>query len=67
VFPWVMVANPADAFRLWNIAGNQDLAIAAGMVGAGDSLPAWAAPASLLIWPVLGFWLARAAFQRREP
>ncbi|RZW09947.1 MAG: ABC transporter permease [Rhodobacteraceae bacterium] len=67
VFPWVMVANPADAFRLWNIAGNEDLAIAAGMVGAGDSLPAWAAPASLLIWPVLGFWLARAAFQRREP
>ena len=66
VFPWVMTANPADAFRLWNIAGTESLAIAAGMAGTSDSLPGWAAPASLVTWLVLVLWLARAAFQRRE-
>ncbi len=66
-FPWVMTANPADAFRLWNIAGTETVAIAAGMTGAADSLPRWAAPLSLALWPVLGFWLARAAFRRVEP
>lgn len=67
VFPWVMTANPADAFRLWNIAGTETVAIAAGMGGVADSLPRWAAPLSLAIWPVLGFLLARTAFRRVEP
>ena len=67
VFPWVMVANPADAFRLWNIAATEGVAMASGMTGAAQALPAWAAPASLLIWPVLGFALARLAFRRVEP
>jgi Cu-processing system permease protein len=67
VFPWVMTANPADAFRLWNIAGTETVAIAAGMGGVADSLPGWAAPLSLAIWPVLAFALARGAFKRVEP
>jgi len=67
VFPWLMTANPADAFRLWNIAGSETVAIATGMTGAADSLPRWAAPLSLLIWPVLAFLLARVAFRRVEP
>ncbi len=66
-FPWVMTANPADAFRLWNIAGAETVAIAAGMTGAADSLPRWAAPVSLMLWPILAFVLARAAFRRVEP
>ncbi|MGR3761787.1 ABC transporter permease [Roseobacteraceae bacterium NS-SX3] len=67
VFPWVMVANPADAFRVWNIAASDGVAMTSGMAGAAKTLPVWAAPASLLIWPVLAFMLARAAFQRIEP
>lgn len=67
VFPWVMTANPADAFRLWNIAGTETVAIAAGMGGVADSLPRWAAPLSLVVWPALGFLLARSAFKRVEP
>ncbi len=67
IFPWLMTANPADAFRLWNIAGSETVAIAAGMTGAADSLPRWAAPLSLAIWPVLAIVLARAAFRRVEP
>jgi len=67
VFPWVMVANPADAFRVWNIAASDGVAMTSGLGGAAQMLPAWAAPLSLLLWPVLGFGLARAAFRRVEP
>lgn len=67
VFPWVMVANPADAFRVWNIAGSEGVALTSGMTGAAQALPAWAAPASLLLWPVFGFLMARLAFGKVEP
>ncbi|WP_204115906.1 ABC transporter permease [Shimia biformata] len=67
IFPWAMVANPADAFRVWNIAASDSVAITSGMAGAASALPGWAAPLSLVIWPVAGFLLARAAFRRVEP
>jgi len=67
VFPWIMVANPADAFRLWNISATENLALATGMTGAADGLPIWAAPVSLLIWPILALLTARASFARVEP
>nr|WP_101068486.1 ABC transporter permease subunit [Roseovarius salinarum] len=67
VFPWLLALNPADAFRLWNVAGTDQVALVSGMAGAGQTLPAWAAPASLIAWPVLAFALARLAFQRVEP
>ena len=67
IFPWVMVANPADAFRVWNIAGSEGVAMASGLGGAARMLPIWAAPVSLIIWPLLGFALARVAFARVEP
>ncbi len=67
VFPWVMVANPADAFRIWNIAASESVALTSGMAGAASALPGWAAPLSLLAWPVVGFLLARAAFRKVEP
>lgn len=67
VFPWLLALNPADAFRLWNVAGSQDVALVSGMAGAGAALPAWAAPLSLFLWPVLALLLARAAFARVEP
>lgn len=67
VFPWVLTANPADAFRLWNLAGSENVAIAGGMAGAAQSLPAWAAPLSLILWPVLAFTLATRLFGKVEP
>lgn len=67
LFPWLMVANPADAFRLWNIAGSEAVALSSGMTGAASVLPIWAAPVSLMVWLVLGFAGARAAFRRVEP
>ncbi|SLN37360.1 ABC-2 family transporter protein [Roseovarius gaetbuli] len=67
VFPWLLAANPADAFRLWNVAGSQQVALVSGMAGAGAALPVWAAPMSLFLWPLLALGLARAAFARVEP
>ncbi|PRY24521.1 Cu-processing system permease protein [Aliiruegeria haliotis] len=67
IFPWVLAANPADAFRLWNMAASPDVALATGMAGVSASLPAWAAPVSLGFWLVAGFVLARMAFRRLEP
>lgn len=67
LFPWLMVANPADAFRVWNIAGSEGVALSSGMVGAAQALPQWAAPLSLILWPLFGFLAARGAFRRLEP
>ncbi|GAB4361620.1 MAG: ABC transporter permease [Kiloniellaceae bacterium] len=67
VFPWLLTVNPADAFRLWNVAASDNVALATGMTGAAAALPAWAAPAALLLWPLLALALARAAFRRVEP
>ncbi len=67
VFPWLMMANPADAFRLWNIGAADGVAMAAGLSGAASALPGWAAPLSLLLWLPLGFILARLSFGRVEP
>ncbi len=67
IFPWVLAANPADAFRLWNVAAAPDVALATGMAGATSGLPGWVPPASLCFWALAGFMLARAAFRRLEP
>lgn len=67
VFPWMMAANPADAFRLWNIAASEGVAMATGLGGAASALPVWVAPLSLVLWPVLGLLLARRFFERLEP
>ncbi|MFD3191487.1 ABC transporter permease [Sedimentitalea sp. HM32M-2] len=66
-FPWVMAANPADAFRLWNVAASDGVAMATGLSGAAAALPGWVAPVSLLTWPLLGLLLARRFFERLEP
>ncbi len=67
IFPWVLAANPADAFRLWNVAAAPDVALATGMAGVASGLPGWVPPASLVFWALAGFLLARAAFRRLEP
>jgi len=66
-FPWLLAANPADAFRLWNVAGSQEVALISGMEGAGAALPGWATSLSLILWPGLALLLAWAAFRRVEP
>lgn len=67
VFPWLLTINPADAFRLWNVTAAEGVALATGMTGAAEALPAWAAPTALVLWPLLALGLARFAFGRVEP
>lgn len=67
VFPLTLLANPADAFRLFNLAASQATAAAAGVSGAADAVPMWQSLTSILIWPVLALALAIAAFRKVTP
>jgi Cu-processing system permease protein len=66
VFPWLLAANPADAFRLYNVSASESVALVTGLTGAASALPGWAALFSLFIWPAAALALARAAFGRVE-
>ncbi|MCF6304638.1 MAG: ABC transporter permease [Rhodobacteraceae bacterium] len=67
VFPWLLVANPADAFRLINMPVDTVSTLASGLGAAGKASGFGAQMGSLLLWPVLALGLAWAAFRRVEP
>lgn len=67
VFPWAMLANPADAFRLFNLAASGATAAASGVGGAAGTIPPLHALAVLFVWPVVAFGLALAALRRVTP
>ncbi|MFZ1743709.1 MAG: ABC transporter permease subunit [Pontixanthobacter sp.] len=67
IFPWLLVANPADAFRLYNLSASEATAAAGGIAGAANGIPPMLALASLATWSVLAFVLAAAAFRRVTP
>ncbi|MCV2881262.1 ABC transporter permease [Actibacterium sp. XHP0104] len=67
IFPWLLVANPADAFRIFNLAASGAVGAASGLSGAANTIAQWKPLLSLVLWPVLAALLARAAFQRVQP
>ena len=67
VFPYALLANPADAFRLFKLAASQATSAAVGVGGAANTLPIWQSLASVLIWPVVALALAVAAFRKVTP
>ncbi len=67
IFPWLLVANPADAFRLINMPVETVSTLATGLGAAGRASGFGLQLTSLLIWPVLALGLAWAAFRRVEP
>ncbi|MBU3030584.1 ABC transporter permease [Paracoccus marinaquae] len=67
VLPIALLANPADAFRLFNLAAAEATAAAGGIGGAAGSVPLWQSAASLLLWPVAALALAWAAFRKVTP
>lgn len=67
VFPAALIANPADAFRLYNLSASEATAAAGGIAGAANSLPPFAALASILVWPVAALTLAIAIFRKVLP
>ncbi len=67
VFPWLLLCNPADAFRLFNLSASSATAAAAGVAGAANAIPPLHALLSMLLWPLAAFGLAVAAFRRITP
>ncbi len=67
VFPLALLANPADAFRLFNLAASQATGAAAGIAGAASSIPVWQSLASILLWPAVTFGIAVLAFRKVTP
>lgn len=67
VFPWMLIGNPADAFRLFNLAASEATAAAAGVAGAASSIMPMQALASIVLWPFAAFGLAAWRFARIVP
>jgi Cu-processing system permease protein len=67
IFPWLLLANPADAFRLFNLAASDAAGMAAGVAGAAEAIAPSLALTSLLIWAAGGFALAILAFRKVTP
>ncbi len=66
-FPVALLANPADAFRLFNLSASQATAAAAGVGGAAAVIPVWHSLLSVLIWPFAALLLADLAFRKVIP
>ncbi|MHC8495017.1 ABC transporter permease [Thalassospira sp. SM2505] len=66
-FQWLLLGNPADAFRLYNLAASDATAAAAGLAGAANSIPPVHALISILAWPVAAIGIALLAFRRVTP
>ena len=67
IFPAALLANPADAFRLFNLTASQATSAASGVGGAATVIPQWQSLCSLLVWPLLALALAALAFRKFEP
>jgi Cu-processing system permease protein len=65
--PWLLLANPADAFRMYNLSASEAITAASGLGGAAHSIPAAHALMSILLWPFFAFFLAVVALRRVTP
>lgn len=68
IFPWLLVAGPTDAFRLFNLTALGVDLEASNLVGSSASLgiPAWAPLISMTVWPCLLVLMAMILFRRCE-
>jgi len=67
IFPWMLLGNPADAFRVFNLAASEATAAATGLSGAAASVTPLQALALMLLWPLAAFALAARALNRVVP
>ena len=54
VFPYALLANPADAFRLFNLTASGAMSVATGVGGAASTIPLWQSLIPILLWPCAG-------------
>lgn len=64
--PFLLVANPADAYRLFNLSGMAEVAAVSGLGAAGSEVPAWQPLAALLAWVIAPLALAWLVFRNKE-
>ncbi|MBI5166038.1 MAG: ABC transporter permease subunit [Magnetospirillum sp.] len=69
LFPWVLLANPADVFRLLNLSGFAAVRQFSGLSGlaAEQMLPPAVLAAALAAWIAVPLGLATIVFGRRAP
>ncbi len=68
IFPWLLIANPADAFRLFNMSMLETGAeTSIGSVAAALPFPAWTGIVSLFVWTIGAFALSTLFLRRLEP
>ncbi|MCC0034597.1 MAG: ABC transporter permease [Hoeflea sp.] len=69
VFPWLLVFNPADAFRLYNMSAIDALAVGSNLGGAGSALPlsGLASMLSPVAWTAIGLGLSTFILKRVRP
>ena len=65
----LLLFNPTDAYRLFNLSGSEATRLYSGMVGPGEAgrISTAALVAALASWVVLPLAAAIVVFQRREP
>jgi len=67
VFPWLLIANPADAFRIVNMSGSEAVLLSSGFATIPDTVPAFAPTLATLLWPPVALAVAWSLFRRIEP
>jgi len=66
-FPLLLLGNPADAFRIYNLAVSDAAASATGLTGAANSIPPVHALISILVWPIVATTIAWLTFRKVTP
>ncbi len=64
IFPWLLVANPADAFRLLNMPDISNNVLSSGLSSASQVSGRIGQIASLFIWPILALFFAWLALKK---
>jgi len=66
IFPFLLVANPSDAFRLLNMPEMGSKELTSGISAAGDISGRLGQLISLFLWPILALFLAWLKLKRIE-
>ena len=69
LFPYLLIANPADAFRLFNMASIDAAGVSTGLAAGGSTMPFLPqfAIISPLIWMVIALALSTVILKRVQP
>lgn len=67
IFPWLLIANPADAFRLLNTHDPAVSVLNSGVAAAGSVTGFTGQITSLMCWPLIAMMVSWSVFRKVEP